>query len=269
MKVSNIELNYSQIESISQLLGNALTGSQITDLFKRINVVDDSGESTKWRRLNAVFSEYKHSYNSCSIVFRFLNEVLQPSRYVNDERSFDTLRNGLNLILSFSGFEYGEDGNLKPIGIKIATISEAKRRTNSLRQKLSSFGVHQRVFVYCAEELLQENYFQVVFESAKSLADEVRYRTGLMADGSELFEKALSISSPYLLLNDLQTQSEKSRQVGLCKMLCGVFSFFRNVGAHEPHIKWAVNEADAINALQIISFLHFQLDSCVTCRCEK
>jgi hypothetical protein len=46
-------------------------------------------------------------------------------------------------------------------------------------------------------------------------------------------------------------------------MLNGITHLVRNVTAHEVEIKWVVNEREAIDILQIISFLHKYLDQCI------
>ena len=262
--MTDIELDFNQIESISLIVGNDLTGSEITRLLGHINVTDDSGESTKWKRLNSIFSKYKKRFNSSKVVFRFLDEYLSPIRFASNPEHYQDILDRINVILAFSGQEYDDTGHLRKKDKKASTLDDALQRTDSLKEKLQQLGIHERIILYCKEELLEENYFHVVFESAKSLADEARHRTGLTNDGSALFEEAFSLKDPFLMLNNLKTESDRNRQVGLCKMLCGVYSFFRNVEAHEPRIKWAVNEKDAIDALLIISFLHFQLDSCIT-----
>lgn len=43
----------------------------------------------------------------------------------------------------------------------------------------------------------------------------------------------------------------------------------RNVTAHEPKIKWIIEESDAIDILMVISYLHKQLDSCQITKMEQ
>lgn len=71
----------------------------------------------------------------------------------------------------------------------------------------------------CKEEYIQENYFHVVFEAAKSLSEKVREKTGLQEDGSALFNTAFSENNPRLALNSLQTSTERNLQNGLREML--------------------------------------------------
>lgn len=129
--------------------------------------------------------------------------------------------------------------------------------------------MHGRVLQYCTEELLKENYFHAVFEATKSLADRVRQMTDLEGDGTTLYDRAFSTSAPYLVLNNLQTESERSQQVGFCLMLKGINSMVRNVTAHTPKIKWIIEEDEAIDILTTISFLHKNLDNCQVVRMEQ
>ncbi|MDY2731493.1 MAG: TIGR02391 family protein, partial [Erysipelotrichaceae bacterium] len=254
--------NSNQIENISKLLGDLLNGSEISKIFRDISVTDNSGESTKWRRLDYVFKSIQNRDKSINTILRFIKEALSPVSYINKQSVFESTRTELNKILMFSGLEYCVDGNFKKV-TSATTITEVQRRTNSLRDKLIKRGVHHRVLKYCNEELLKENYFHSVLEATKSLCEFIREQTGLIEDGTALIDKAFSIKDPYLALNALQTDSEKNQQVGLAMMLKGINSMARNVTAHAPKIKWIINESEAIDILMTISFLHKNLDNCI------
>ena len=43
------------VESIAKVIGNAGSGTDIDRYFQENGIDDNSGESTKWRRLNSVF----------------------------------------------------------------------------------------------------------------------------------------------------------------------------------------------------------------------
>ena len=90
--------------------------------------------------------------------------------------------------------------------------------------------------------------------------------SGLSLDGTRLFEKAFSLNDPYLALNALQTESERNQQNGLKELLNGVMHLVRNPTAHELRIHWDVNEEDAVDVLNLISYLHKLLDCCVVVR---
>ena len=76
-------LNQGTIESISRLLGEIGTGSDINTYLAAHNLVDDSGHSTKWRRLNYVFLESQQAtkcsmyWSSCAGHFYLTIFILQ------------------------------------------------------------------------------------------------------------------------------------------------------------------------------------------------
>lgn len=45
--------------------------------------------------------------------------------------------------------------------------------------------------------------------------------------------------------------------------MLGIIHMVRNVTAHELRIRWDINEKDAIDILQQISFVHRYLDECI------
>jgi uncharacterized protein (TIGR02391 family) len=259
--MENIILDDAQIEQLSRVLGAMNTGSEISSLLKRIQINDTNVGHTKWRRLYDIFIEIKKRDFSSNSMLRYIQEALSPVSFVNNKSKFDDYVPRINEILAFSGIEYTSEGNF--IFVKrVSTIDEVKARKDSLIKKLNDRGVHDKVLFFCREELLQENYFHAIFEASKSLCQRVRDMTGLTDDGRTLYDVAFKIDSPYIIINNLKTISEKNVQNGLKDLLIGINEMVRNVTAHEPKVKWIVNEKDAIDILMMISFLHFELDAC-------
>lgn len=263
-----IRFSNGQITQLSHLFGDKImTGSEITSVLNRVGIQDNSHHSTKWRRLEYTFIERQETDKAGNAILRFIQEVLAPVNYVQNPDAFEELRSELNGILSFSGIQYRADGQFVKISVA-KTIGDAQKRVQSILPKLRQRGVHGRILKYCNEELLKENYFHAVFEATKSLAEQVRQMTNLKEDGTALYDKAFSTSAPYLVLNNLQTESEKSQQKGFCLMLKGINSMVRNVTAHTPKIKWIIEESEAIDILTTISFLHKNLDNCQVVKIE-
>lgn len=257
-----VNFTNSQITQISQLFGNQImSGSEICRVLSRLGIVDNSEQSTKWRRLEYAFTERQRQDHSGNAILRFIQEVLSPVNYVQRAEAYEEHRSALNAILIFSGIQYCEDGQFRKTNVA-KTINDAQKRVQSIVPKLRQRGIHGRVIQYCNEELLKDNYFHAVFEATKSLADYVRTLTNLQEDGSALYDRAFSTKAPYLVLNNLQTESERNQQTGFCLMLKGVNSMVRNVTAHTPKIKWIIDEAEAIDILMTVSFLHKTLDTC-------
>src|SRR5699024_3515180 len=147
---------------------------------------------------------------------------------------FETKRSELNKVLSFSGLKLREDGRIAKIR-KAKTIKEAERRANRLESKLKDREVHQDVLKFCDAELLQKNYFHAVLEACKSVANKIRFLSGLESDGAKLAQEAFSLDKsgkPILAINNLEDETDKSEQTGFLNLVIGLFGTFRNTTAH-------------------------------------
>jgi len=247
-----------QIEALARLLGECGTGDDISRFFISKGLVDNSGESTKWKRLYWVFLKYQKQHQCANLIVDFIQSFLTPARFVGRNDEFETNRQHLNTILSFSGLEYGKDGKFRQC--KIAkTLDEAEKRARTIRAKFKGRQIHPEVLKYCRPELLQDNYFHAVFEASKGLAQRIRDLSGVQADGAALIDKVFSIEKPILAINSLRTETERSEHKGFALLLKGCFAAVRNPLAHEPKILWQ-GEDDAADYLSLISLLHRKLD---------
>jgi uncharacterized protein (TIGR02391 family) len=250
-----------QIEALARLLGECGSGTDISRVFQDRGLVDNSGESTKWRRLHWVFCESQRKYGCANHIVDFIQAFLVPSRFVGRSQEYESHRQPLNAVLAFSGLELGTDGKCRTCNIA-TTLEEAERRLNTLHSKFKGRRIHSEVLKYCRIELLQENYFHAVFEAAKGLAQRMRELSGVQGDGAALVDRIFSIDRPVLAINSLQTETEKSEHKGFAMLLKGCFAAVRNPLAHEPKILWQ-GEDDAADYLSLISLLHRKLDDCV------
>lgn len=250
-----------QIEALARLLGECASGSDISRVLRDRNLQDNSGESTKWRRLYSIFLERQKQDGCANRIVDFIQAFLTPSRFVGRNLEFEERRRELNTILAFSGMEFGSDGAIRNREAA-KTLDEAERRYQTLRAKFAGRPIHPEVPKYCRVELLQENYFHAVFEATKGLAQRIREMSGVKLDGAALVDKVFSIEVPILAFNSLQTDSEKSEHKGFALLLKGCFGAMRNPLAHEPKIMWD-GEDDAADYLTLISLLHRKLDVCV------
>jgi len=251
-----------QIEALAQLLGECGTGSDITRVLHDRSLEDQSGQSTKWRRLYWVFLESQRQYGCANRVMDFIQAFLTPARFVGRSEEFEAHRQQLNTILAFSGLEYGADGKFRKRDAA-RTLDEAERRVRTIRSKFQGRRIHPEVLKYCRTELMQDNYFHAVFEATKGLAQRIREVSGIDADGAALVDRAFSIQQPLLAINTLQTETEKSEHKGFAALLKGCFAAVRNPLAHEPKILWE-GEDDAADYLSLISLLHRKLDDAVS-----
>lgn len=255
------EFSEGQIEALARCLGECGSGTDISRVLQNRGLEDNSGESTKWRRLYWIFLAYQRQYNSPVKTLDFIKSFLAPARYVGRSDEFEQRRDELNVILAFSGLEYGADGQFRQM--KAAeTLDEAESRLRTIKAKFQGRRLHHEVLKYCRAELMQNNYFHAVFEASKGLAQRIRELSGVEKDGAALVDKVFSVESPMLAINSLQTETEKSEHKGFAALLKGCFAAVRNPLAHEPKILWS-GEDEAADYLSLISLLHRKLDDCV------
>ena len=253
-----------QVEVLARLLGECGSGTDISRILRDRGLADGSGESTKWRRLYWVFVESQRQHGCANRIIDFIQSFLIPARFVGRSQEFESHRQQLNVILAFSGLEYGQDGKLRECGAA-RTLDEAEKRVRTIRMKFQGRRIHPEVLKYCSVELLQDNYFHAVFEAAKGLAQRIRDMSGIQADGAALIDGVFSIERPILAINTLRTETEKSEHKGFASLLKGCFAAVRNPLAHEPKILWQ-GEDDAADYLSLISLLHRKLDDSVPTR---
>ncbi len=250
-----------QTEALAKVLGECGSGSDISRVLRDRGLQDNSGESTKWRRLYSIFLAQQRQNGCANQVLDFIRSFLTPARFVGRSEEFEARRGELNSILAFSGLEYGADGKFRRCEAA-ATLDEAERRVRTIRAKFQDRRIHTEVLKYCRSELLQDNYFHAVFEAAKGLAQRIRDLSGVQEDGERLVNAVFPVERPILAINSLQTETEKSEHKGFAALLKGCFAAVRNPLAHEPKILWE-GEDDAADYLSLISLLHRKLDDCI------
>lgn len=250
------------LEALAKILGDTgqgLTGTELSKFIPESGLTDIDPLNTKWKRLYNSFADYQNKYRNSNFILKFINLSMKPSRFVGQNDKFETIRAELNKRLSFIGLLLNETGVFNPV-ITTKTITEAEQRVNRFKSKLENRNIHPKIYQYCNSELITENYFHSIFEAVKSIAEEIRKQTNLTLDGSELIERSLSINTPLLKINSLQTETEQSEQKGFANLIKGVFGMFRNTTAHAPKIIWDITEDEALDIMTTISFIHKKLN---------
>lgn len=265
----------SVLRSICEVLGQThggLTNVEIDRLLAQAGVHDPTPPATQFTyvilskrdRLHRALSQCQSHARRSNPVLRFVKLALAPVRFHEAPGRFDALRSEVNVPLAFVSLRIEEDGSLVRVK-KAATLTEARRRAMRLRSQLVERNAHSRLLEYCVDEIDDDNYFHAVLEASKSLASEIRRRTGRPEDGVPLINAVFDRGqrgSPLLLLTPMNTNTERARQRGLGDSLRGVFSSLRNPTAHEPKIHSTMSEQDALDELSHMSYLHRRLDEC-------
>ena len=259
------KLTQQVIEQSARVLSECGTGDEISRIFKGMSIVDDSGESTKWKRINSVLWRAQQRDGNATRYFEFVRRILDPVRYIGKSDYFRIAVDQLNQIISFSGLKYDDDGTFIRIS-SAKTLSAAERKVNSLRGQLINRNAHTEVLKYCTAELVANDSFHAIFEACKGIFERIRSLSGKTEDGNKLIESVFGGTVPILALNTLQTQTERDEQQGFMFLLKGCASACRNPIAHEPRVLWAGSDEDALDSLVLISLLHKKLDRCVNTR---
>jgi uncharacterized protein (TIGR02391 family) len=258
--------NEGTIESIAHVVGDTssgFTGAEIARLL-RVCRIPDPGEMTKWRRVATALEDEQTKTRSGNCIVSFITAAMQPVRWTNNTAGFAAMREGLNIVLAFSGLAVGEDGLV--YRRTAARTHDEAAIAKRLRDELVRRKGHSEVFKYCSKELVEEDCFGAVFEATKGLCERLRAMCGLDEDGQRLVQEAFEGSSPMIALNSLRTNTEKNEQRGLASLMKGVLSAFRNPEAHETKLTWHVSEPDAIDLLSTLSLIHGRLDVAVVIR---
>ena len=96
---------------------------------------------------------------------------------------------------------------------------------------------------------------EAVLEATKGIADKIREKTGLNADGAELIDQAFGGQYPLLRINEYKTDTHRSEQRGFVNLLKGLFGTSRNPTAHAPRIAWNMEEQDALDLFTLASYV--------------
>lgn len=257
--------NASQLEAACKVLAdtaNGLKGDEIGYILADIKVSDPDAVATKWKRMFNALAQAQKKHQVGNHLIMFINRAMTPIRYTSAPEIFAWRRDGLNVVLSFCGYNVREDGQVVRTTVE-STLAGAKARAGRLKGLLEDRSIHPEVFKYCRAELLEDNYFHAVFEAVKGLAQRLRELSGLGTDVADLVNTALSTKVPVLALNSLSTETELSEQKGIANLMVGLFGAIRNPTAHAPKITWAMPEQDAIDMFALISYLHRKLDTAV------
>ncbi len=260
-KLKDIIFRTSELESIAKIIGDTndgLTGTEIGQMLKLASIVDTEPSITKWRRLySALMNEQSKTKKNVRIL-NFIHYSLSPQRFVNRYSEYLNILSKLNIVLSFKGIKFKEDGKFHRIK-ESATLSEAQRRANILKQKLMSREVEPFILGFCDAELLKDNYFYAVLEACKGITDTIRRKSNLSGDGTTLVDSALGGKSPILKINSFSTETEKGEQRGFVNLAKGLYGVFRIPTVHEPRKEWDMSEQDALDLLVLASYVYRRL----------
>lgn len=266
MNQSNIDQR--KIESLCNVIADTnygLTGGELKHLLDLCKVSYEPKIMPNKRKWLFNSIAIKFNKEQSLVLFKQLIEnALNPALFISlDKRDqYKYLIDGVNKVLILEGYEINSSGKIVA-AVKAKNLDEVDLRINEREAKFLKQKFHPTVTRLAKKEYENGQYFEAVFEASKGLSKKVKELTGLTGDGASLFEKAFSTKNPYLVLNRLETETERNEHNGLRTLLNAIFLMFRNPQAHNLKLDWPVNEEKALDALSLISFAFKGLDQCI------
>jgi len=98
------------VAAIAKVLGEAGSGTDLSRYFQANSLLDEPGESSKWRRINAVILISQATTKSANQILAYIRSYLGPTRFVGKRDEFEHHRSELNAVLILHGLEYAKNG---------------------------------------------------------------------------------------------------------------------------------------------------------------
>lgn len=254
---TNCFLSKRQLEHLLEVAGIAIAD----DGARRSGIGYSFGLNKRDWLFNCLCNDW-NTHRKHERIVRFLETVFDPVRYTGNKDAYEEFVLKINKPLMLHGWKINGQGKLVEVP-KATNLEEVDRRTDEFRRELAKRCVHQRVYHYCNQDLLKNDYRTAVLEAAKGLADRIREMTGLRTDGVPLFNMVFAKDNPWLVFVDLQNPNGCNEQNGLCELLCSIFHMVRNPMSHRPKIHWDMERNQALDMFVLISYVHKCLDECV------
>ncbi|HGN4741988.1 TPA: TIGR02391 family protein [Streptococcus pyogenes] len=263
----NIDTQF--VDTIGKILSDYVSHSEITRMGEVLGYPQNDQNSgfNKHKRVHNLMSDILNRTQNTDNIKLVIEYVCNPLRYINEVSIFEQLRTAINIPLSLKGLIVSDSGQIVTTTTS-KTLSEAKKRFETLDSRLKELKVHPHVLKFCTQELLQENYFHAVFEASKGAFHRIRLLTGSAMDSASLIDQCFKPGEPIVIINGnkLQTLDEQSEYKGLKNLLLAIAHLYRNSKAHKLKYYNPDNLNDALTALTLMSLAHNLLDSCSNTR---
>jgi uncharacterized protein (TIGR02391 family) len=250
------------LRSLSKIIGEQiLTHKQINEQFQNSGLVETGEGTNKPDRIYYTLIARQKQDKCANNVLSFVLKIINPKRY-DSEEEFERHRTAINEKLLYEGIEIDKSGQAKIVD-KAKTISEAKRRSMRIKERVHGIGIHPEILPYCEAEWLNENYFHAILEITKSVAERLRQKSGYTSDGAELVDECFGLGKdkkPMLAFNTLKSDSDESEHKGFGNFVKGFFSMYRNPKAHDPKILEDTQLTDMTEVLVVATIIQNKLD---------
>lgn len=128
------------VQAIADVLASTgwpgLSNAGITRLLGMVRIADVEAPNKSTRLWTALLNQQHHDQASNCII-RFITEAMAPGRFLQDQRRFDALRDGLTEALSLVGLRVNQQGKVARAAATATTLDEVARMAGRLRTELA------------------------------------------------------------------------------------------------------------------------------------
>ncbi len=247
-------------------LENVISDSELGALILSSGIQDNNHNASRHRRLSAAFIA-DQDYNRCANnLASFLKRTGAHIKKSRGETMFRQYINQMNQVLSFAGYELGEDSQIRQLDRSKTSYvpPEAEDRARRFKENIAKKQLHPDIELVCrAEYFVEPGFFRPVKEAMRLLIEKIRAKAMLSPDGPELAEHAFAFAwpnRPVLAINNFMTEKDLAEQFSFMVLLKAFFLMFQDEQTRSYRPGWEMNLEDAINLLSLASYFHRKVD---------
>lgn len=228
-------ISLPEISGYSSQITNLLSWCEDLFRFLRQAYLDSPGEAVRMGKLEVDLSRTSQQIVAC---ISFITESSILAGYASDLYSSDAYVKPSERILDYESFAQIID-ELRGWATNSSNVQSAAVPLGTPKM-FFGFGagiefshlLHSQIVEHALPKYQDGHYRNAVLDSVIAVFDLIRNRTGLSEDGDELIGKAFSLSKPYLILSEIDSDSGKNNQKGFIQIFKGIYQGVRNPSAH-------------------------------------
>jgi uncharacterized protein (TIGR02391 family) len=253
------------LEYISEIIAGSRSGSEITRFFRSAGYLQftHDGSTKKWFVLNCLIQLNNESDGPYHVA-KIVEKLADPKQYIDSPETHRSIIASVNKALVFHSLHLNSE-NKVVVCAEPPPTTPVDTPSSSLQVEMyQRLNLHSKI-KQVAEGLYKDgHYAQAIFEAFKAVNNAVKSKSGLHdKDGQDLMAQAFSGNIPLLVLNTLQTRSERE-QDGFKFLFMGAMAGIRNPKAHEN-----VKQNDQYRTLHYLGFASLLMFTVDECTCTK
>ncbi len=248
-------------------LEDVISDSELGALILSSGIQDPHHNASRHRRLLSAFVQDQDHNRCADNLASFLKRTGFHIKKSRGETAFRRYINQMNQVLSFAGYELGnDDAQIRNLDrSKTSYVSpEAEDRVRRFRENVTKHQLHPDIELVCRPEYFTESgFFRPVKEAMRLLIEKIKAKAQLPQDGPELAEHAFAFAwptRPILAINNFMTEKDVAEQFSFMVLLKAFFLMFQDEMTRAYRPAWDMSLEDAMNLLNLASYFHRKVD---------